>query len=41
MFYNPNRLFSKHAERLMRIIENNSLALAKQPSETPAREDED
>ena len=40
MFCNRNRLFPKLTERLMRIMENNSLVLGKQPAETPAREDE-
>ena len=41
VFFKLNSLFPKHAERLMRIMENNSLVLRKQLAETPALEVEE
>ena len=41
MLYNRNRLFPKYAERLIRIMENKSHVLAKQPATTLVREGEE
>ena len=41
MFNHRNSLFSKYADKLLRIMKNTSLVLKKQPTEIPAREDEE